>query len=263
MSGLSALSPQVSTPLILVFTWLSEGVPGISSPSSSARSRQGVSKNGHYLFLVPLGFFDTPVSHMSGAVSRLGLNLAEGHVEGSFGSLLVILGFVLGAMLAGVFVGATHLLPSRRFGVVLMVEGVLLFLAAVLLLRKAPGGPFLAAAACGLQNAMSSSYCGLMIRTTHISGVVTDLGVMLGHWLRHRRIALWKLRFLLALLFSFGGGGFVGASLDLIYGPVCLLLPAATCFAGGTIFFAILHRQKGIDEDNDETLPRTSIFPND
>lgn len=125
----------------------------------------------------------------------------------------------------------------------------------------------LAATACGLQNAMSSSYCGLMIRTTHVSGIVTDLGVMLGHWLRHRRIVAWKLRFLLALLFSFGGGGFVGASLDLVYGPVCLLLPAATSILGGAFFFAILHRQNGIDTDdndgNDDTLPRTSIFPDD
>src|SRR4051794_3139873 len=90
------------------------------------------------------------------------------------------------------------------------------FLAALLLLRKSAGGPMLAATACGLQNAMSSSYCGLMIRTTHVSGVVTDLGVMIGHWLRHRRIALWKLKFLVALLLAFGVGGIGGASLDLL-----------------------------------------------
>jgi uncharacterized membrane protein YoaK (UPF0700 family) len=131
-----------------------------------------------------------------------------------------------------------------------------------LLLRKSPGGPMLAAAACGLQNAMSSSYCGLMIRTTHVSGVVTDLGVMLGHWLRHRRIVMWKLKFLVALLSSFGSGGFVGAFLDLIYGPICLLLPAISCIVAGAIFFAMIRRQI-IEEGDDETVPRTSIFPDD
>ena len=219
-----------------------------------------------YINSVMLGFFDTPVSHMSGAVSRLGLNIAEGHVAGAFGSLSVILGFLLGAMLAGVFVGAIKLSPSRRYGAVMILEGVLLLVATGLLLRKSPGGPMLAATACGLQNAMSSSYCGLMIRTTHVSGVVTDLGVMLGHWLRHRRIVTWKLKFLIALLFSFGGGGFAGAFLDLVYGPICLLLPAVSCLVAGAIFFALMRRQiseESDDEIDDETVPRTSIFPND
>lgn len=218
-----------------------------------------------YVNSVVLGFFDTPVSHMSGAVSRLGLNIAEGHVESSFGSLLIILGFLLGAMAAGIFVGATQLGPSRRYGVVMMLEGALLLLATLLLLRKSWGGPMLAATACGLQNAMSSSYCGLMIRTTHVSGVVTDLGVMIGHWLRHRRIVVWKLKFLLALLLSFSAGGLTGAFLDLIFGPICLLLPATSCVAAGAVFFLVMHRQNNIrsaDEDGD-TVPRTSIFPDD
>lgn len=120
----------------------------------------------------------------------------------------------------------------------------------------------LAATACGLQNAMSSSYCGLMIRTTHVSGVVTGLGVMIGHWLRHRRIVTWKLQFLIALLFSFGIGGFTGAFLDQIYGPICLLLATTSCLAAGAIFFSVMHRQSSA-VDEEDTVPRTSIFPND
>ena len=217
-----------------------------------------------YVNSVVLGFFDTPVSHMSGAVSRLGLNLAEGRVAGAFGSLSVIAGFLLGAMLAGVFVGAIKLTPSRRYGAVMMTEGALLLVAMWLLLNKSALGAMMAATACGLQNAMSSSYCGLMIRTTHVSGVVTDLGVMLGHWLRHRRIVTWKLKFLVALLFSFGGGGLVGAFLDLVLGPICLLLPAVSCFLAGAIFFAVMRRQIGdeVGEESDD-VPRTGVFPDD
>jgi len=211
---------------------------------------------------VVLGFFDTPVSHMSGAVSRLGLSIAERHSANAFGTLLVILGFLIGAIMAGVFVGATKLVPSRRYGVVMMVEGVLLLIATWLLRGNFIAGPMLAATACGLQNAMSSSYCGLMIRTTHVSGVVTDLGVMLGHWLRHRRIVAWKLKFLIGLLLSFGGGGFCGAFLDMIYGPICLLLAAISCFAAGAVFFAFMQHQNYLDED-ENALPRTSIFPDD
>jgi len=213
-----------------------------------------------YVNSVVLGFFDTPVSHMSGAVSRLGLSLAEGQRVHAFGSFFIVLGFLFGAVVAGIFVGATKLVPSRRYGVVMMVEGVLLLAATLLLLRKSAFGPVVAATACGLQNAMSSSYCGLMIRTTHVSGVVTDLGVMIGHWIRHRRIVMWKIRFLVALLFSFGTGGFCGAFLDMVYGPACLLLAATVCFGVGAVFVVVMHRQVG-NADEGDLVPRTSIFP--
>ena len=55
---------------------------------------------------VVLGFFRTPVSHMTGAVSHLGLDLADGRVADGLASSSIILGFVLGAMVAGLLVGA-------------------------------------------------------------------------------------------------------------------------------------------------------------
>jgi hypothetical protein len=85
---------------------------------------------------------------------------------------------------------------------------------------------------------------------------------MIGHWIRHRRIVAWKLKFLIALLVSFGSGGFCGALLNQRYGPACLLLAAAGSFAAGAIFFAVMHRQGTLDAGED-TVPRTSIFPND
>lgn len=47
----------------------------------------------------------------------------------------------------------------------------------------------------GLQNAMVSHYKGTIIRTTHLSGVLTDLGLALGYIARglkveNRRIIL-------------------------------------------------------------------------
>src|SRR5690349_9852339 len=115
-----------------------------------------------YTNSVVLGFFDTPVSHMSGAVSHLGIDIAAAHISAAKGTLSIIFGFFTGSVLAGIFVGATKLVLSRRYGAVLMFEGALLFWATFLLVNEAPGGPMIAAVACGLQNAMSSSYCGLM-----------------------------------------------------------------------------------------------------
>ncbi len=205
-----------------------------------------------YINSVVLGFFDTPVSHMSGAVSRLGQYVVERRALESFESLSIVFGFVLGSILGGALIGATKLVPARRYGFALMLEGVILLLATFLLFEKLAVGLVLAAVACGLQNAMSSSYCGLAIRTTHITGTVTDLGVMIGHWLRHRRVDVIKFRLLLGLLLSFGGGGVVGAICNVRYGPICLVAAAVGCFVAGATFFAIMHQQKLLDQGLEE-----------
>jgi uncharacterized membrane protein YoaK (UPF0700 family) len=94
-------------------------------------------------------------------------------------------------------------------------------------------GVLLIAMACGLQNATTSSYFGLMIRTTHVTGTVTDIGVMLGHWLRHRHIERRKLVFMVGVVAAFGTGVWVGALADARWGPSVLSVAAAGCLAAG------------------------------
>ncbi|RYZ70738.1 MAG: DUF1275 domain-containing protein [Proteobacteria bacterium] len=213
-----------------------------------------------YVNSVVLGFLDIWVSHMSGDVSHPGLAIAATDTSRTTKSLLIVLGFLLGAMLTRFLVGAMGLTPSRRYGAVLMIEGILLLISTLLLVSKSPVGTILAATACGLQNAMSSSYCGLMIRTTHVTEIVTDLGVMLGHWIHHRPTVTWKLQFLIALLFSFGAGCIGGGVLNRLYGHVCLWIAAAVCFLVGVIFWPMMQHQLPADAES-EILPKTSIFP--
>jgi uncharacterized membrane protein YoaK (UPF0700 family) len=191
---------------------------------------------------VVLGFFRTPVSHMSGAVSHLGGNVAERRIDDIWASLTIILGFLAGAALAGVMVGAWKLVPSRRYGFALIVEGLLICLGAWLLLHGRRIGLPALSMACGLQNAVTSSYCGLMIRTTHVTGIVTDIGVMLGHWMRHGTIEFWKLRFLSFIFFAFGGGGLLGALTDLTFGPQCLVIIGMIYVVVGAAFWLLVHR---------------------
>lgn len=215
-----------------------------------------------YVNSVVLGFFHTPVSHMTGAVAHLGMDLAVGNAEDAWASLSIVLGFVLGALLAGVLVGALKLVPSRRYGAVMMVEGGLLVIATALLTQRTRWGLPTVALACGLQNAMTSSYCGLMIRTTHVTGTVTDVGVMLGHWLRHGQIEWWKLRFLSLVVFAFAVGGWVGAMAHQRFGPGCLSVPATgMALAGGAFWFATHRGLVDLMQDAVAEPPRTSSFP--
>ena len=211
---------------------------------------------------VALGFFHTPVSHMTGAISHFGIDTASGKWPDALSSLTIILGFVFGAALNGMIVGAWKLIPGRSYGVAMVVEGCLLGAATFLFVYKHRLALPAVSMACGLQNAMSSSYCGLMIRTTHVTGIATDIGVMIGHWLRHRQIEGWKLRFLIMIAFAFGGGCWLGHLADVRFGPSCLALPAVAFIVTGTILGLAYHKGLvDLMQSSTPTLPPTGTFP--
>lgn len=66
---------------------------------------------------------------------------------------------------------------------------------------------FFVALANGVQNGISSMYSANLIRTTHMSGTTTDIGLFIGQWLRGNRRNTWKLHILLGLAASFWTGG--------------------------------------------------------
>jgi uncharacterized membrane protein YoaK (UPF0700 family) len=95
----------------------------------------------------------------------------------------------------------------------------------------------LAAAAAGLQNAYASAYRGMVVRTTHATGLITDIGFLAGAAVRHRRIAGWRFAMLAGLLAFFVGGGIVGALVRPILGSDTLtLLGTGLILAGGGYF---------------------------
>ena len=218
--------------------------------------------NAGFINAVGLGFFHSPISHMSGAVSSLGLEVAGAGWSDARATVSIVAGFLVGAILSGVLIGAWRLIPGRQYGVALMVEGFLLALATVAMANGSRLALPLAAVALGLQNAMASSYCGFMIRTTHVTGTVTDIGVMLGHWIRHREVDLWKLRFLSVLFGAFAVGGYIGALADRRFGPMILSLPAALTAISGTVYWFAYHRGLvDLMSDANPNLPTTSSFP--
>ncbi|CAF1391589.1 unnamed protein product, partial [Adineta ricciae] len=64
----------------------------------------------------------------------------------------------------------------------------------------------------GLQNGMCTTYSGAVIRTTHVTGTMTDIGLILGQAVFHKRTRknLWKLKILVPLYLSFLFGAIVG-----------------------------------------------------
>ena len=193
---------------------------------------------------VLLSFYRIPVSHMSGDVSRLGVDFAAHQLADIRLIGGIVGGFLTGAIISGAIIGRDRLVPGRRHAVVLVLEGCTLLVATLLLSRGNLSGIAAAAAACGLQNAMASSYYGLVIRTTHVTGVVTDIGVLIGQYLRYGRVQGWKLLFLSGILVAFFTGGGVGALMMEHVGVASLAMAGVVALLAGGGYLLIHERSR-------------------
>jgi uncharacterized membrane protein YoaK (UPF0700 family) len=174
-----------------------------------------------------LGFEHQTITHLTGNTSRLAEALAKLDMPaiGHFGALIAA--FVLGTVTSGFLIQDSTLQLGRRYSVVLLTESLLLFVSVPLLKHKSFSGMYTAACAAGLQNAMVSAYSGAVVRTTHLSGMFTDLGIYLGHALRGLPINLQRVRLSLLVISGFLCGGIFGTWTFQAFDFAALLFPAA------------------------------------
>ena len=189
-----------------------------------------------------LGFEHQAITHLTGTTTLLGASIAAMDLRASLDLAGVALAFVLGAALSGMIIQDAMLRLGRRYGVALALESVLLFASAVMFRRHETTGAILAAMACGLQNAMATTYSGAVVRTTHLSGMFTDLGIGLGHALRG--LPLQKRRLMLCglIIASFFLGGLLGAVLFARMSTDALLVPAMLTGVVGVGYALYRHR---------------------
>lgn len=194
-----------------------------------------------------LGVHHHGLSHVTGQVTMVSIRLADGNAAEALKGVLVGLWFFAGAVLSGVIIQRAELSrKGRRYGVAMLVESTLLGLATYLLVHGDDRGEYLAATACGLQNAMATSYSGNVLRTTHMTGVVTDLGILVGHWVRREPLETQRLQLLLLLFVGFLTGGALGAIAFVQLGPWSLVVPGAAMALGGGVYTYIAARRPGL-----------------
>jgi len=160
-------------------------------------------------------------SHMSGSVAAIAADLASHGLR-----VMLQPGIVLGCFLSGAAVCALLINWSRRrnreslFALPVLLEAVLL---GALAIFASPNHLLLTLSvlsfSMGLQNAIIAKVSHAEIRTTHITGMVTDIGIELGkaiYWNRNSTLpsvqAERRNLLLLSMLVSmFFAGGAVGA----------------------------------------------------
>ena len=168
-------------------------------------------------------------SHMTGIVSSMADHLALGTVSVALTGLAALLAFVVGAACSAVLV---HYSRQRHmhseYALPLMLEASLLLcfglLGAQLTVVDAlfvSLTVILLAFIMGLQNALMTALSNAEIRTTHITGIVTDIGIELGKLVYPNRedgaagdmvrANRPRLRWLCLLVLCFFVGGVAGA----------------------------------------------------
>jgi uncharacterized membrane protein YoaK (UPF0700 family) len=166
-------------------------------------------------------------SHMTGIISSVADNLVLGQMTLALAGLAALLAFVGGAMTTAWIVNwglrrklqSTYDRPLLLEAALLLVFG--LFGSGIHLLAGlfVPLTVLVLCFIMGLQNAIITKISHAEIRTTHVTGLVTDLGIELGKLLYINRLTRTtrveanrrKLRIHVTLIGCFFGGGVCGA----------------------------------------------------
>ena len=188
-----------------------------------------------------LSFEQQAVTHLTGTTTLLGEAVAKRDLHAISRLAGVALAFMAGAALSGMIVQDSTLKLGRRYGVALVLESLLLFAAIPLFMQGRLAGPLLAAMACGLQNAMVTTFSGAIVRTTHLSGMFTDLGIGLGHLLRGMPLPTRRLALSGLIIGGFLAGGIIGAWLFALFRYKALFAPALLTGSTGIGYMLYRH----------------------
>jgi len=195
-----------------------------------------------------LSFEHQAVSHLSGTATLLGADLMHGNSLDALHLLGVLLSFLVGSGIAGFLLHSSALKLGRHYDTALLIEAGLLLGALWLLFNGSGYGHFLASAACGLQNALATTYSGAIVRTTHVTGIFTDLGIMFGRVLRGEALDKRKAKLFGLIIIGFIFGGLAGAWLFAKMTFAALYVPSAICILLALTYRVYSHRNPELND---------------
>ena len=208
----------------------------------------------------------TFTSHVTGSVARFASQLASRQLTAAGAMLAMVCAFYMGAFLASLIVESrTFSRAPIAYGVALSFEAILLAAFAGIESGRSALATGLRGAdalflcmSMGVQNSLVTRLSGAVVRTTHLTGVVTDLGIETAQWLSgwrgsratQRELArasgrpsrephvLSKLRLHLTVFLTFTLGAVLGCALTPHWRQLSMLFPSAVVAVGACYAFA-------------------------
>jgi len=171
------------------------------------------------------------VAAVTASWTNSALGLASGNLA-KFGFLGKVLGsFIFGSFIAGYLQPkpSPFLVSTSSYGLPLAIAAISTVLSKACLEDKSliKLGFYLLCVANGINNSVTSSMTSNLCRTSHFTGISSDMGTFMGQILRGNTANLFKLKVFAALAACFWGGGFLSYELTKAYGTSALYISAA------------------------------------
>jgi uncharacterized membrane protein YoaK (UPF0700 family) len=205
-------------------------------------------------------------SHVTGSVGRLANDVVAHQLDAAAAAASLVLAFFGGALVASVTIESDAFgRTPDAYGSALSSEAFLLVLFTLVSYLTSHAHPrvkdaeaAILCAAMGMQNALMTRLSGAVVRTTHLTGVVTDLGIEAARWLRwgHLSVATRmgvvpspgrnapsrpapvKVALLATIAGAFTMGALAGATAGIAMGHAAMLFPASGVAACAVYAFA-------------------------
>lgn len=178
-------------------------------------------------------------ANMTGNVSAFADYLANGQLALALSFLGLLIAFISGASMAALVVQLGEKRHLRSIYAVVIIFEAALLLAVALIIPPHADAPqeitlvFSLSFIMGLQNATTTLISKARVRTTHVSGMATDVGIELAALLgdpSSRQDARPKLKLHSLTLVSFAAGGVCGAFLFGLMGTALFVVSAILLF---------------------------------
>lgn len=191
------------------------------------------------------------VSHFTGHISKAAINLGQGNILEVFKIFTIVVAFIFGSTISGYLVDGREFNLKRRYGYSMFIlgSGLLFFY----VIAKDTWIffyylPFM----IGVQNGLFISYKGVVVRTSHISGSLTDTGVFIGHCLKGKKQDKWKVYFCIFTVLIFLLGSFFGIEFYYILNDRVFILAGVLYIGVAFIYFYLRHRYRHVLHLTDE-----------
>jgi len=193
--------------------------------------------------------------------------------------VLLVAFFLVGSIVCGCIIRRSAVkMACMGYGVAMTSSGFILVFATFMFSVSQDAAVYSLCFACGLQNGIMSSYTGSVVRTTHVTGIATDIGLITGRHIMsffRRRLCKRltfadeepgeerKLLLLLLLLLSFLAGVAAGSGLARVWGEFSLLVPAIIALLSGAGYMLWTHFREDIQEEVVSAMmsPRSDTTP--
>lgn len=178
------------------------------------------------------------LTHFSGDVSKAAIHLAS-HSSLDEQIIKIIFGlflFLAGNIFAGLLIGERAFNMKKRYGFVFIGIGLAIFLTYILFGHN-KNFAYILCFTTGIQNGLFMTYKGILIRTSHITGSISDLGVYIGYKLRGIKVDNIKIYYYLTTIIAFFVGGvFAGYLYEKFENDAIILVPLLYFIVGAGYF---------------------------